>query len=273
MVDQVQLEKMLSDVEIEKSNLKKERDQMNQNNQKLRSSVEEYRDKTNSLEKEKKRIITEAKTRAKELLDQANRRIESIIRGIKESGAEKETTKELRKDLDRYRRTVQPEEKATTKPRPSFNKMEIGDRVQVEGQETTGEVLQIFKNDAEILIGDLKSTVRLNRLLVIQKRPTSQKQKSIGKKYGLDLTQKAKSFSSDLDLRGKRAEEALAEVDHFLDDALLLGVSRIRIIHGKGYGILREVIRKHLDNSDYIQEIQDEEISQGGDGVSVILLK
>ena len=141
------------------------------------------------------------------------------------------------------------------------------------GQETNGEVVKILRKDAEILIGDLKSLVRLNRLRVIQKRGKENKPKSYKKKYGIDLTQKAKLFSSDLDLRGKRAEEALSEVDRYLDDALLLGVDRIRIIHGKGYGILREVIRKHLDNSEYIRKIQDEEISQGGDGVSVVYLK
>ncbi len=272
-IDRVQLEKMLSEVQSEKLHLQKQRDQLSQINDELTSSMEDFKAKRDSLEKEKKTIINEAKAHAKELLDQSNRKIESIIRRIRESGAEKEYTKELRKDLDRFKNSLHQGQKSMIQSGTPLLEIEVGDSVQIEGQETAGEVLAIFKKDAEILMGGLKSRVRLNRLQLVQKKSALAKKSSIGKKYGLDLTQRSKAFSTDLDLRGKRADEALAEVDRHLDDALLLGVERIRIIHGIGQGILREVIRKHLDNSDYISEVEDEETAQGGAGVSVVYLR
>ena len=86
----------------------------------------------------------------------------------------------------------------------------------------------------------------------------------------MDLAQKRANYSTTLDLRGKRAEEALPMVDKFIDDALLFGVGEVKILHGKGNGILKDLIRKHLKGSSFISNMADEHIEHGGAGITVV---
>ena len=94
-----------------------------------------------------------------------------------------------------------------------------------------------------------------------------------GNARSLNYNRRAADFSPSLDLRGNRAEEAVSKLDAFIDEALLLGINELRIIHGKGNGILREVIRNYLRDYSYIKSIADEHVEHGGAGVSVVRLE
>ncbi len=130
--------------------------------------------------------------------------------------------------------------------------------------------------DAEIRIGDLKSNVKLNRLEKVSKktfkaatdvrddRPHSQ---------GIDMNEKMQNFSFNLDIRGKRGEEAIGEVDRFFDDALMLGYPELRIVHGKGDGILRTLVRNHLRGYKQVGKMEDEHADRGGAGVTIVKIK
>ena len=93
------------------------------------------------------------------------------------------------------------------------------------------------------------------------------------KKYGIDLSSKMASFNHELSIRGMRADEAIGKVEVFIDEALLLGVDEVKIIHGKGHGVLREIVRNCTKDHPNIASVSDEHADRGGDGISIIKLQ
>ena len=154
--------------------------------------------------------------------------------------------------------------------------IEPGDFVRIVDQGSVGQVLNIKRNTAEVAIGDLKSNIKLSRLERISKKEYGYQgkgSKNSSKIISSDLNEKLKLFETTLDLRGKRAEEALTILNHYLDEALLLRMNEVRILHGKGDGILSDVIRAHLIQIDYSDSVYDEDVDRGGSGISVVHLK
>ena len=121
-------------------------------------------------------------------------------------------------------------------------------------------------------MGSIKSMVDISRLEKVG-GPEPKSYNKITTLKGVNYQRRAANFSPNLDLRGNRAEEAVAKLDSFIDEALLLGINELHIIHGKGNGILREVIRNYLRDYNYIKSIADESVEQGGAGVSVVRLE
>ena len=90
---------------------------------------------------------------------------------------------------------------------------------------------------------------------------------------GLDVMKKQSTFDPTLDLRGKRAEEVGPELERFLDDAILLSQSELKILHGKGEGVLRKIVRDHLKKVKQVASFADEHVERGGAGITVVVLK
>ncbi|MFN3315288.1 MAG: Smr/MutS family protein, partial [Raineya sp.] len=150
----------------------------------------------------------------------------------------------------------------------------VGDWVRLKGQTAMGEVLAIRGKDAEVLMGELHSFIKLNRLEKISRKIVKNQQKEYAKKsLGIDMNEKIANFSYQIDLRGKPAEIALTEVDKFIDDALLAGHSELRILHGKGDGILRKLIREHLRTYPQVSSFASEHADRGGDGITIVRMK
>jgi DNA mismatch repair protein MutS2 len=103
--------------------------------------------------------------------------------------------------------------------------------------------------------------------------PTSNTTKIKKRIGGFDLAQRQEHFNRELDVRGKRPEEVLAILDAFIDDAIVLGNANLKIIHGKGHGVLRDVIRTHLKTYSNIKTMHDEHVERGGSGITLINLK
>ena len=228
------------------------------------------------LENRKKEIIDSAKKEAAQLLSNTNREIEKTIRHIRENKAEKKETKRVRERLGQLKEKVTPEQLIAEHERIKVlpGKVAVGDHVRITDKGVVGEVLDIRGKDAEVLVGDLKTMVKLKRLEKISKGMAKQVRKNPGKAVsGMNLSQKLAEFSSTLDVRGKRAEEVLGLVDKFIDDALLFNISEVRILHGKGNGVLRDLIRNYLKDSGLVSSVADEHVERGGAGISVIELK
>jgi DNA mismatch repair protein MutS2 len=132
--------------------------------------------------------------------------------------------------------------------------------------------MSISGKDAEILIGELRSKIRLNRLEKIGSLAPKQ-QKRTKRVQGFDLSKKMSEFSSELNIRGKRVEEVLPELERYMDNALMFNASVLRIVHGKGNGVLREVVRNHFKGYKEVSRISDEHADRGGAGVTLIELK
>ena len=123
-----------------------------------------------------------------------------------------------------------------------------------------------------MVFGALKSIVSTQKLIKVEAIPRVSYQKKV-KKLGIDVSQKMANFSHDLNIMGIRAEEAMVKVESFLDEAMLVGVDEVRIVHGKGYGILRELVRNVTKDHPGVLSTEDEHVDRGGAGISLIKLK
>lgn len=285
--NQVNFEKLAKELEIEKKIFSEKNVENALRQRKLDELTEQYTTLKTYLDTEKKRLLNEAKVQAKQLVKDANARIEQTIREIREQGAEKLATKDIRQGLQEFEAKELKEEKlpvqeTAKKQEPEFEteggEITVGSLVRVKGQNTVGEVLDLKGKDATVAVGELKTTIKLNRLEKVTRR---EYREAVGEKprraalTGIDLNEKAANFSFNLDVRGQRGEEALQKVDSFVDDAILVGFPELRIVHGKGDGILRTLIREHLRQRyrPHVAGLADEHPDRGGAGVTVVRMK
>lgn len=246
----------------------------------LAEMIEKYTTLHNELQANKKQLINEAKREAKNILKNANKLIEQTIREIKENQAEKVQTINVRQRLSEKIQKLETPEKQTPKkqekPKQKKNKkLTIGDTVKIQGQQTVGRLEQIQGNQALVSFDSLKIRVPVSKLEYVN-MVVKDKKKAAAKSYNSiinELNEKAAAFKPSIDIRGKRAEEALMEVSSLVDDALLVGARNLEVLHGKGDGILRTVIREWLAASPEVASFKDQHIELGGSGITVIKLK
>ena len=280
----VKFEKLITELEEERREFEIQRQKLESKEKQLKKLVEEYEAMKNYLDSKKDQMIKEAKIKADDLVRQANREIEKTIRIIKERKAEKQITRKARKNLKDFKDQLESEtiEKQETSQKKHFETADQrpfreNDFVKIKNSSTYGLVLTIKGNAAQLAIGDIKSTVELSRLTrVTQEEYNHQTKSDIPrsiKSPGLDIANKMKKFHTTLDVRGKRAEEVLVILANYLDDAILIGMKELRILHGKGDGILREVIRNYLRDSSFVDSIEDEHADRGGAGITLVTLK
>lgn len=281
---QVNFEKLLKELDIEKRVFSEKNLEISINQRKLAQQLAEYTALKTRLDNEQKKIVNDAKLKAKTLVQEANQRIENTIREIKENKAERTATKQVRQELERFeQKELKPEPVLVEAPKPLEDEFEndngaiaVGSYVRIAGQNAIGEVISLRGKDAEIRIGDLKSTVKLNRLEKVSRKTfkeATEVRDDRPRSQGVDMNEKMQNFSFNLDIRGKRGEEALGEVDRFFDDALMLGYPELRIVHGKGDGILRTLVRNHLRGYKQVARMEDEHADRGGAGVTIVKMK
>ncbi|MEM6844420.1 MAG: endonuclease MutS2 [Bacteroidota bacterium] len=280
-IEHVQYEKMLSELENEKNKYEQLTQNLVAKEKRISTTSKEYEELREHLKNERKRILAEAKQEASQLLQNTNQRIENTIRTIKERNAEKESTKQVRQKLEEWKEQVKPK-KSEIKPRPKKpdvtkedGPISEGDAVRVKDNGALGEVVSLKNNQAEILIGALKSTVKLNRLEKVAKQSLKkiQKEAATSTTSNIDLTEKRAGFSNSLDLRGKRVEEVIPKLEVWVDEAAMFSANELRIVHGKGNGVLREVVRNYLKTHPSISHFQEEHIERGGAGVTLAYLR
>ncbi|MCK5370848.1 MAG: Smr/MutS family protein, partial [Cyclobacteriaceae bacterium] len=137
--------------------------------------------------------------------------------------------------------------------------------------ESVGEVIKVGKKDVEVVFGDLKSKIKINRLEKVSRGMLKKIEKEMISTFrGIDINKRQAEFSPDIDVRGKRAEEAITILGNFLDNAILFGAPSVRIIHGKGDGILRQILREELKTYREVRSCKDEHADRGGAGISVV---
>ena len=287
---QVNFEKLLKELDIEKRVFSEKNLEISINQRKVAQQLAEYTALKTRLDNEQKQLINDAKQKAKALVQEANQRIENTIREIKENKAERDVTRLVRQELERFeQKELKPEVIVPMeKPKPVETEFEtdggeigVGSYVRIIGQnsESTtaiGEVLSLRGKDAEVRIGDLKTSIRLNRLEKVSRRTFKEAtdvRDDRPRSQGVDMNEKMLNFSFNLDIRGKRGEEAIGEVDRFFDDALMLGYPELRIVHGKGDGILRTLVRNHLRGYKQVGKMEDEHADRGGAGVTIVKMK
>jgi DNA mismatch repair protein MutS2 len=271
--DAVELDRLLTELEQEKKQFEEQSKKFENQNSILAKTIKNYKELQSDIDERKKEIMNNAKVEAKNLLKETNQRVETLIRNIKENKAEKEVTKIFREEVREFDKKIKIEKvkKKEKEVKVIGGAIGSGDFVRIKGQQSVGEVIQIGKKDAEVIFGDLKSKIKLHRLEKISKGVLKKIEKeSASPIRGIDINKRKANFSQDLDVRGKRAEEALAILAGFLDDAILFGNPSVRLIHGKGDGILREIYREELKSYREVKSYHDEHADRGGSGITVV---
>ncbi len=222
------------------------------------------------LDDNKKKLLTEAKKEAELIIRSANKLVESTINDIKVNKADKELTKLSRLILEEELEKLKPEPAMQIEePVKKEKKEELkeGDWVTIEGQETPGQIISTGRDNAVVSMGSLRTVVKLNRVSRLDKK---EEKKIARSSYLNHITENMMSFSPELDVRGRRGEDAIYELERFLDRALMLNISNLKIIHGKGDGILRKMIREYLKKFPVTSRVEDEHADRGGDGITYV---
>ena len=148
----------------------------------------------------------------------------------------------------------------------------VGDSVRLAGQTQIGEVIAVNKNDITVAFGLIKTSVKANRLEPAEPVKVQDVRTAtyVSKQTHDDIYNRKLAFKPDIDVRGMRGDEAIQTVMHFIDDATLIGMSRVRILHGTGNGILRNLIRQYLHTVPAVKDYHDEHIQFGGHGITVV---
>lgn len=286
--DFVNMDKYLQDVVRDKRYWEGKRQSIKQKEKRLEELTAKYEAELEEMGKQKKAIIREAKQESQHLLSQANAAIENTIRKIKEAQADKEKTKEARKQLEDFKeeqrrkehgeaieRKIQPHKPIQKQPSKEEKRESIlvGDTVRIKGQGGHATVIEIKGNNATIAIGQLKSTVKTDRLEKVSKTMIKKevaKSTFVSEATTDDLRQRQLNFKREIDVRGMRGDEALQAVTYFIDDAVMVNVDQVRILHGTGTGALRQLIRQYLQTVSSVRTFHDEHIQFGGAGITVV---
>ena len=283
--DYVDMDKYLQDIVRDKRYWESKRQNIRQKEKRLEEITERYEADIKKLEKQRKEILATAKAEAERILSETNARIENTIRQIKEVQAEKEKTREIQID-DKISRKIQKIKEREEKKKNSLQKEQkeifrpdvitVGDAVRLKGQNSAGEVLDIQGKNAIVAFGLLKSNIKLDKLEKVSKnqlkRDANAKDSFVSAQTADDMRDKRLNFKQEIDVRGMRGDEALQAVTYFIDDAILVGCTRVRILHGTGTGALRQMIRQYLKTVPGVRHFQDEHVQLGGAGITVVEL-
>lgn len=274
--DHLAIEKLLTELEDEKKTLSESSIQLRRKEEELTILKKEYTILKQKLENRKADIINTAKTEASAILANTNKEIEKTIRHIKENRAEKKETQKARKTLKEYRTKIIPSN--SKKPKEELKviggEIKKGDQALLVETGVVADVVEVKGKKARVLIGELQSVVPIEKIKKISKR---QAKKVVYHKakdnVAGTVSKKIANFSPILDVRGVRASNILPILQRFLDEALMLDQPKVKIIHGKGNGVLRQLIRQELKNWSQVKSFADEHVERGGDGATVLILK
>ena len=301
----VNIERNLRDIARNKRYWEEKRSRIKQTDKHLTDITSRYENELSELQQLRKTIIQQARDEAASLLAEANKRIERTILEIKEAQAEKERTKVARKNVNELREKLQSDEqdetarkiarkmeqlkqrqerRAQRQPKEAEERenrtkkeaeqiLQKGDKVRLKGQDAVGEILKIADNQATVGFGSMITnlpTARLERVSNNEYKKEVRHTPAVSSELARKLSERKLYFKPIIDVRGQRAEEALNNVSSFMDDAFMVGASEVKILHGKGNGILREEIRKLLRTFAGVATVEDEHVESGGAGVTVV---
>ncbi|MFY9596918.1 MAG: endonuclease MutS2 [Dysgonamonadaceae bacterium] len=284
--DAINIDKYLQDISRDKRYWERKRSEIRHERKRASELSAKYQAELEEIEKQKKEILSQAKLQAEQLLTESNARIEKVIREIRQSQAEKERTKQVRRSLNEFRERVERKEDETNErskfrsPRKKKKPQEKvtllpGDAVRLKGQTVAGKILEIQGKKAWVVFGSIKSMVPIDKLEKVSQSQLKKEIKDTPSDSNMrELIHERKlKFKPDIDVRGMRGDEALQAVMYFIDDAIQLGISRVRILHGTGTGALRQIIREYLGTVDGVTHFQDEHVELGGAGITVVDLE
>jgi DNA mismatch repair protein MutS2 len=303
----IQFDKHLREISRDKRYWENKRQTIRQNSKEIDELLAKYTETLATTEKERKKIIQETRLKSEEILSGINKKIEQSIREIRESQAEKLRVKDIRESIEDLRDSVRSEmdqslvkgaerlEKAESEKRQVRKKIlrdenpiqpkvqepkqvtpwSVGSKIRLKDKDIFAEIVEIRGKSLLVAMGQMITTITSDQVETVSESEFAKATgvKSYGTSFtGVDLDNRRLSFSPSIDLRGLRADEALRKVTEFIDEAVMVGSGELRILHGKGDGILRNIIRDYLSGIDVVSRFDDEDIRFGGTGITVVKL-
>ena len=288
--EHLNFEHQLQQLELDKQEIAKQREELKVADDFLNEVTQKYQRLNDNLQARRHEIISSARREAQQILTDANRTVERTISDIKSAQAEKEATQQARarlaeateqnikaqSELKEQKEKRQPSNSSFSSDREKEVPIQVGSIVRIDGEETFGQVVEIKGKKAVVESNSLRMTISLDRLTGTAKQKIPTGKKSSSQTYASifdEMNEKRAHFSPTLDLRGHRAEEAIDMLHHFLDEAILLSEKEVRILHGKGYGILMQVIHQELKGMREVRTFHPEKVELGGVGVTIVELR
>lgn len=302
--DYVESDRFLMEIARDRKYWQSKRTSIKEKEARLEVLEEKYEKLISDINRQRKEILRKAQEEASQLLSGANRKIENTISEIRQIEAERERTKQIRKSLEDFSKEVQsdkmvenplsiqssvklPKNKKDRKKRPATdtndvsvytptNKpLEKGDFVKMKDSGAIGQILSISSKEAEVAFGNLRTKIKLNKLVPAPKpkNSTETTYNIINASTSDESRKRQLNFRDEIDIRGMRADEALDNVTRYIDDAIQFGMKKVRILHGTGHGILRQLVRQQLGATPGILSFEDEDVRLGGAGITVVTLK
>lgn len=308
--EMLNFEHQLQQLELDKQEIARKEQELIVSDNFLNEVIEKYQRLTEQLEDKKHTILSDAREEARNIIVNANRTVERTIADIKEANAERERTREAREKMRLEAERLETEQKKaqeqsahrthqrenrnsshssgnnhhTTSGNALAEKESLpmgplmpGDIVRIDGGDTFGQLVEMKGKKAVVESNSLRMTIAVDRLTKTQKKviPVDRTERQNNRFQSIydDINEKRKVFSPTLDLRGHRAEEALDELQRFLDDAQLLSEKELRILHGKGWGILKTIVRQRLQSIPEVQSFHSASLESGGDGVTIVRMR
>ena len=305
--DHINLERQLREIARDRRYWSQKRDRIRQTDRKVEELETSYTEQLSRIKEERKAILQKAKQEAQQLISDANRQIENTIRTIKEAQAEKELTRLARRELDEFKSTVEQadapafaseqveremerlmrrkarreEGKAkagekgvvpVTQTPKVVKPIDVGAKVRIEGQQVPGVVQSIKGRKAQVAFGQILTMVDKSKLVVVSNAEYKKSVAPVTPRtvLSVDISSRKLNFKDSVDVRGMRAVEALEVVQDLVDDALMVGVGGVTILHGKGTGALKEEIRRYLRSIPEVESAKDEHADRGGAGITVV---
>ncbi|MDR0972091.1 MAG: Smr/MutS family protein [Bacteroidales bacterium] len=299
-VSHIDFEEQLQKLQEDKRLLKKKQEQLKIEDDLLAEVLEKYNRLKDKLEEDKTNIVKEAKQKAKEIIENANQVVENTIFNIKKANADKEKTKQIREELnfkaEEIKKDLQKMDSSQTKKakeKPITNNnyenlgvkldnspLAIGDIVKLPYENTFCQIISIKRNKIEVISDSIKMIIDKQKVVKVDKKAflkmESQRGNKLRERPSLsiidEINEKRKFFSSKLDLRGERAEDVEDKVGKFIDQARLLGERELSLLHGKGNGILKTIIREYLKNNPEVKSFRPANVEFGGEGITLVSL-
>jgi DNA mismatch repair protein MutS2 len=300
-IKNINYDRHLKDIARDKRYWETKRRNIRQQEKRLEELMAEYEKELSGARNLRKEIITNAKDEAQRLLKDSNRMIENTIRQIKESQAEKEKTRDIRQELEEFKSSVdsvakpfktESEEKVASlrtkakririEPEPAKDQpasaivkvhpLMPGDAVRVIDTQAAGEIIEINDKMVQVETGNLRFFVPVHKIERITRSDLkkSLKANQVYRENDPGLVQRNINFKPEIDIRGVRGEEAINRVRDLIDNALIVQHRNLRILHGKGNGILRQLVREYLATVDVVKTFRDEHVEFGGSGITVV---
>ena len=290
--DYVNMDKYLLDIARDRRYWENKRMSIRQKEKKVEETLERYSAQAEELRLRRNEIISDAKAQAKNILDSSNAAIERTIHEIRRTQAEKEATLEARKQMieekgrlmgdsakeHKLLQKVPKSRKSKSVDKPQVTNIAqrpilVDDVVKLDGEGMPGRVVELKGKQATVIFGQLKTTVKVDRLRHTDAKINSGVSRTtsfISDSTSSGSRARQLEFSRQLDVRGMRVDEAVQAVTYYIDDALQFNADTVRILHGTGTGALRQVIRQYLDSVAGVRSFHDEHVQFGGAGITVV---